>query len=154
MGIEIERKFLVVHDSWKSIAGEGLFCRQGYLCSGDGKTVRVRVMGEHAFLTIKGPTNGISRAEFEYGIPVADAECLFTLCGNLVEKTRYIVTHAGQAWELDVFSGMNAGLVVAEIELESEQQEIDVPDWLGREVSGDTRYYNASLSVHPFMLWS
>ena len=153
MGIEIERKFLVGNDAWKAFADEGRVCRQGYLCSGDGKTVRVRTMGGQAFLTIKGPTQGISRTEFEYGIPVADAEVLLALCGSLVEKTRFLVAHAGMQWELDVFSGENAGLVMAEIELETEDQEIDLPGWVGEEVSGDARYYNASLAKHPFSSW-
>ena len=153
MGIEIERKFLVVDDSWLATAGEGRPCRQGYLVSGEGRTVRVRVIDESAFLTIKGPTAGISRTEFEYEIPVTDAEGLFTLCGNLVEKIRYLVPHGGQVWEVDVFSGMNKGLVLAEIELETEQQVVELPAWLGREVSGDYRYYNGYLSRNPFILW-
>lgn len=153
MGIEIERKFLVKEASWKADAEPGQVCRQGYLCSGNGKTVRVRVIGEQAFLTIKGPTSGISRAEFEYEIPVDDAEAMLALCGDLVEKVRYFVRHAGLQWELDVFSGANEGLVLAEIELESEHQHIDLPDWAGQDVSGDKRYYNAYLARHPFSLW-
>ncbi len=154
MGIEIERKFLVKDDSWKAEAGEGQVYRQGYLCSGHGKTVRVRIIGAQAFLTIKGPTNGISRSEFEYEIPVADAEAMLSLCGNLVEKTRYIIEHAGMPWELDVFAGANDGLVMAEIELDAEDQSIELPDWAGEEVSGDPRYYNAYLAEHPFAKWS
>ncbi len=153
MGIEIERKFLVTDDSWKATAGEGLVCRQGYLCSGDGKTVRVRVIGEKAFLTIKGPTNGISRSEFEYDIPAGDAEALLALCGDPVEKVRYFIPYAGMVWELDVFSGANEGLVMAEIELESEGQSFALPAWAGEEVSGDFRYYNAYLAKHPFTGW-
>lgn len=150
MGIEIERKFLVKDDSWKAEAGEGQVYRQGYLCSGHGKTVRVRIIGAQAFLTIKGPTNGISRSEFEYEIPVADAEAMLPLCGNLVEKTRYLIDHDSLQWELDVFAGANDGLVMAEIELDSEDQSIELPDWAGEEVSGDPRYYNAYLAEHPF----
>lgn len=153
MGIEIERKFLVKNDSWKANAGEGQVCRQGYLCSGEGKTVRIRIIGEQAFLTIKGPTYGISRTEFEYGIPVADAEVMFSLCGNLVEKTRYFIHHNGMQWELDVFAGANEGLVMAEVELDSEGQLIEFPEWAGEEVSGDPRYYNAYLARHPFSRW-
>lgn len=153
MGIEIERKFLVKDDSWKAAAEPGQVCRQGYLCSGGGKTVRVRIIGGRAFLTIKGPTSGISRAEYEYEIPVDDAETMLTLCGDPVEKVRYFVLHAGMQWELDVFSGANEGLVLAEIELESESQQIDLPNWAGQEVSGDKRYFNAYLAQHPFSLW-
>jgi CYTH domain-containing protein len=154
MGIEIERKFLVKDESWKISAGEGLVCRQGYLLSGEGKTVRVRIMGDQAFLTIKGPTEGITRIEYEYGIPVIDAEALLLLCGNVIEKTRYFIEHAGMRWELDVFSGANEGLVMAEIEIDSVDQQIELPGWAGKEVSGDPRYYNACLAVHPFSTWN
>jgi adenylate cyclase len=151
MGIEIERKFLVEGDGWKSAAGEGLACRQGYLDSGKGTTVRVRIIGEQAFLTIKGATSGITRSEFEYGIPVSDAESLLALCGGaMVEKRRYFIKHAGRVWELDVFSGANAGLVMAEIELETEEQSFDLPEWAGPEVSADPRYRNGQLARHPF----
>ena len=153
MGVEIERKFLVKDDSWKASADTGLLCRQGYLCSGTGKTVRVRIMGERAFLTIKGPTEGISRSEFEYEIPVADAEALFAMCDGLVEKVRYLVEHEGMTWELDLFSGANEGLVMAEIELDSEEQSFVLPAWAGDEVSGDPRYYNAQLLRCPFSEW-
>ncbi len=155
MGIEIERKFLVEGDGWKAAIGDGLECRQGYLATGPEKTVRVRIIGEQAFLTIKGATSGISRSEFEYGIPVADAIELLKLCGDaVVEKTRYSITHGGMVWELDVFSGANEGLVMAEIELESEAQPFDLPDWAGQEVSGAPRYYNACLARNPFTKWS
>lgn len=154
MGIEIERKFLVKDESWKSNVGEGLVCRQGYLLSGEGTTVRVRVLGNQGFLTIKGGTTNITRTEFEYEIPVADAESMLAMCGNLVEKTRYFIMHAGWQWELDVFVGENAGLVLAEIELESESQTIEIPEWAGQEVSGDVRYYNAYLARHPFNQWN
>jgi adenylate cyclase len=154
MGVEIERKFLVRNASWKAAAGAGQPCRQGYLCSGDGATVRVRIIGEQAFLTIKGPSAGIARSEFEYGIPVADAEAMLSLCGQVVEKTRYFIGHAGLRWELDVFTGSNEGLVLAEVELESEDQEVALPDWAGKEVSGDPRYFNACLARHPFRTWN
>ncbi len=154
MGIEIERKFLVTNDSWRTSAGPGQVCRQGYLCSGNGKTVRVRLIGTQAFLTIKGPTEGIARSEFEYEIPLDDAEAMLPLCGNLVEKTRYLIPHAGMTWELDVFAGKNKGLVMAEVELKSEDQSVDLPDWTGEEVSGDPRYYNAYLAAHPFSTWN
>ncbi len=153
MGVEIERKFLVENDSWKKGAGAGVACKQGYLISDEQKTVRVRVIGKEAYLTIKGATTGISRAEFEYSIPVADAEAMLALCGNVVEKTRYFIEHAGMTWELDLFAGANAGLVMAEVELESEDQPFDLPRWTGEEVSGDVRYYNAYLSRQPFTTW-
>jgi adenylate cyclase len=153
MGIEIERKFLVKNESWKTAADDGRICKQGYLCSGKGRTVRVRAIGGRAFLTIKGPTRGISRSEFEYAIPVEEAEAMLQLCGDLIEKTRYLILHAGMQWELDVFSGSNAGLVMAEVELDSEDRAIELPDWAGEEVSGDVRYYNSNLSQHPFNSW-
>ena len=154
MGIEIERKFLVEGDGWKAAAGDGLACRQGYLVADPEKTIRVRIIGEQAFLTIKGATSGITRSEFEYEIPVADAAELLKLCGDaVVEKTRYFVKHTGMLWELDVFSGTNEGLVMAEIELESEMQLFELPDWVGKEVSDDPHYYNASLAQYPFTRW-
>lgn len=153
MGIEIERKFLVKDASWKAMAGEGLVCRQGYLCSSGGRTVRIRVLGDQAFLTIKGPSTGISRDEFEYEIPMDDAEAMLKLCDGLVEKTRYLLIHAALQWELDVFAGANTGLIMAEIELNSEAQPIDLPSWAGLEVTGDKRYYNAYLAQHPFSQW-
>ena len=154
MGIEIERKFLVQDESWKASADEGLCCRQGYLSSGSGRAVRIRIIGERAFLTIKGPTDGIARSEFEYEIPVADAEAILPMCGNVVEKTRFLIDYAGMQWELDVFDGANRGLVMAEIELESADQAFELPGWAGREVSGDPRYYNAYLAEHPFREWN
>lgn len=153
MGIEIERKFLVNDTSWQAVADEGTLCRQGYLLSGEGKVLRVRRMGEVAYLTLKGPTHGISRAEFEYEIPVSDAEELLSWCSEQVVKTRYRVALCGLVWEIDCFSGANDGLVLAEVELESEEQSFVRPDWLGEEVSGDARYYNASLARSPFSLW-
>ncbi len=153
MGIEIERKFLVRDGSWKTDADQGRLCRQGYLLSDGGMTVRIRVIGDQAFLTIKGPTNGISRKEFEYEIPSADAEALLALCGKMVEKVRHLVTYAGMVWELDVFAGANEGLVMAEIELVSEEQPFGLPEWAGEEVTGDPRYYNAYLAKHPFTDW-
>ncbi len=154
MGIEIERKFLVRDDGWRIAADEGVACRQGYLASGEGATVRVRIMGKEAFLTIKGPsTGGLARPEFEYPIPVADAQALLDLCGNVVEKTRHRVLHGGLTWEVDLFAGDNTGLVLAEVELEAEAQAVELPEWAGPEVTGDVRYYNAYLARHPFILW-
>ena len=154
MGIEIERKFLVKGDGWKAVAGDGVACRQGYLDSGQGATVRVRIMGEQAFLTIKGATSGITRSEFEYEIPVPDAAELLELCGDaIVEKRRYLIKHFGKLWELDVFSGANAGLIMAEIELESERQPFALPEWVGEEVSSNPSYRNGHLARLPFGKW-
>ena len=153
MGIEIERKFLVADDFWKKQASEGLLCRQGYLVSDREKTVRVRVIGTKAFLTVKGATCGLSRSEYEYEIPVIDAEGILQLCGNIVEKTRFLIEHGGLTWEVDVFKGGNAGLVMAEVELASEGQEVAIPAWAGEEVSGNECYYNGYLARHPFSSW-
>jgi CYTH domain-containing protein len=153
---EIERKFLVTGDSWRAVAGAGLSCCQGYLLSGaSSATVRVRRIGGQGFLTIKGPSSGISRPELEYEIPAADADyMLANLCGGRrVEKTRYVLVHNGMRWEIDEFSGDSAGLILAEIELENEEQLFDRPDWLGSEVSDDPRYFNAALAIHPFKTW-
>jgi len=149
---EIERKFLVNGDGWRAMAGAGLSCRQGYISTGlSSATVRVRVLGKQGFLTIKGPTKGISRPEMEYEIPADEAEYMLEyLCdGGSISKVRYIVIFAGSRWELDEFSGANAGLVTAEIELESEDQPFEKPDWLGKEVSFDRRYTNVSLACCP-----
>lgn len=154
MGTEIERKYLLRGTSWKEGA-EGTFVRQGYLSTDQEHTVRVRTMREEGFLTIKGPTKGISRLEFEYAIPIADARrMLDELCSHpLIEKIRYRIPHGDLIWEVDEFRGDNAGLVVAEVELSHEDQEIALPDWIGEEVSGDPRYRNCNLSVHPFNDW-
>lgn len=153
MGQEIERKFLVKGEAWRT--GPRTRIRQGYLSSGIGSVVRVRTKGGHAYLTIKGNTTGITRAEFEYEIPVRDAdEILDMLCLKpLIEKVRYEVRVGGFKWEVDEFLGENAGLVVAEIELEAENQEFPQPEWLGIEVSGDDRYQNASLVRYPYSQW-
>ncbi|MEA2068607.1 MAG: CYTH domain-containing protein [Verrucomicrobiota bacterium] len=152
MGVEIERKFLVKNDSWKDQAPEGRICRQGYMVSDRKRTVRVRIMGDQGYLTVKGATDGISRMEFEYEIDRSDAAYMLMLCETVVEKTRYLIEHQGMSWELDVFGGANTGLVMAEIELESENQPFSVPDWVGKEVSSDPRYYNANLARNPFCI--
>lgn len=152
MATEIERKFLVVGSSWKT--SEGTLICQGYLNREPARTVRVRLAGDRAFLTIKGSSQGIARLEFEYPIPFGDAEALLHLCdGPVVRKRRHEVWHQGCKWEIDVFEGENQGLVVAEIELVSEEQMFDRPDWLGEEVSDDPRYYNSRLATHPFKSW-
>lgn len=154
MGIEIERKFLVVGEGWRAQAGSATRFSQGYLSRDPARTVRVRIAGDAAFLTIKGATTGATRAEFEYAIPVADAQQLLALCdGPVVEKIRHLCPVAGMTWEVDEFLGANAGLVVAEIELQSEGQSFERPGWLGAEVTGDARYVNANLAVMPFTRW-
>ena len=153
MGKEIERKYLISGEAWKAL-GEGTLFRQGYLNSQKERVVRARTMGEKAALTIKGITVGATRLEFEYEIPFADAEQLLELCEQpLIEKTRYKFDHAGLTWEIDEFHGVNDGLIIAECELESEDQHIDKPDWVGDEVTGDPRYYNSNLIANPYSTW-
>lgn len=153
MNIEIERKFLLKNDNWREGA-IGVHYKQAYLNEKGDNTVRVRIEGEKAKLTIKGKSSNISRLEFEYDIPMADAEALFTLAKTpIVEKYRYKIMYAGNCWEVDEFLGMNRGLVVAEIELESETQSFEKPDWIGMEVSGDKRYTNANLARKPYCEW-
>ncbi|MCB2050264.1 MAG: CYTH domain-containing protein [Novosphingobium sp.] len=150
MGHEIERKFLVRDDSWKSSADKGTQILQGYLALDDRREVRVRIMDRStAKLTIKAGGAKLSRAEFEYAIPVEDAERLIRLCiGSPLEKTRYRVPAGhGMVWEVDRFAGHHAGLVLAEIELDDEASVFEKPEWLGQEVTGDPAYYNASLAV-------
>ncbi len=152
MGVEIERKFLVAGTGWKQ--GSGRRLSQGYLSQTGGVTVRVRIDEARGFLTIKGPTLGIRRAEFEYEVPVAEAHELLQLClPQLIEKRRYEVMHEGQRWEIDEFLGENLGLVVAEIELPSEDTPISRPEWLGPEVSDDPRYRNSNLVLCPYKNW-
>ncbi len=154
MSREIERKYLVHGDSWRS-SGTATEIRQGYLSTVKERTVRVRVMGDAAWLTIKGITLGASRSEFEYPIPVSDAhQMLDELCEQpLIEKTRHVVEAGGMVWEIDEFSGANEGLTVAEVELEHEDQAFEIPDWIGAEVTSDPRYFNANLIDHPFSTW-
>lgn len=154
MGKEIERKFLVVNDTWRA-GVKGVPCRQGYLYAGPKGALRVRIAGEDAFLTVKGKTEGITRDEYEYSIPLADAKALLDTIieGHLIEKTRYIVRYGGHTWEVDEFSGVNQGLIVAEVELSGETEALDIPDWAGEEVSHDPQYTNASLSRKPFTTW-
>jgi len=155
MGQEIERKFLVTSDTWRA-DDAGLFCRQGYLASGTDVTVRIRVLGDKGFITIKGPTKGIVRAEYEYSIPVVDAnELLDHLCPKpLIEKYRHYREHGGHKWEVDEFVGENQGLIITEIELQSAEQVVELPSWVGRDVSDDSRYYNVNLAVKPYALWN
>lgn len=152
MAVEIERKFLVTGDAWRSASPT--YFSQGYLNSDKARTVRVRIAGTAAFLTVKGLSKGASRAEFEYPIPLADARQLLELCEQpLIKKYRHEIHYAGFLWEVDEFLGENHGLVVAEIELPTEYTEFAKPDWLGTEVTGDVRYFNSSLVQMPFSRW-
>jgi adenylate cyclase len=149
---EIERKFLVRGTDWRQ--GAPVRLRQGYLNRDKERTVRVRIAGSRAYLTIKGLTRGVSRPEFEYEIPLQDGEALLTLCDGLpLEKDRYTLQHAGATWEIDEFHGANAGLVIAEIELKDERQEFERPGWLSTEVTDDPRYFNSSLIAAPYGTW-
>ncbi len=152
MAIEIERKFLV-KDGWRP-EGEPIHLRQGYLPLTGPIIVRIRQQDNRAFLTLKGRTDGITRNEYEYEIPPQDAEELLMRCQkSIVEKSRYLVTEGNYTWEVDVFFGANDGLIVAELELSSEDEEFERPEWLAAEVSNDPRYYNANLAKHPFSEW-
>lgn len=150
MATEIERKFLVTGDGWKS-PSDGTRIAQGYLSIDADRTVRVRLAGNNAWITIKGRTEGISRAEFEYPIPAEDARELLNLClPSVIDKTRHRVSFGGHVWEVDVFHGDNDGLILAEVELADESVAPELPPWVGEEVSNDPRYYNSSLSSLPF----
>jgi adenylate cyclase len=155
MALEIERKFLVDEKLFRQ-PEKGIRVKQGYL-QGDGTMlVRVRRQDDKAFLTLKGKTTGITRAEFEYPIPVDDAEKLFEFCRRpLIDKTRYLIPAEDgvHTWEVDKFFGENEGLMIAEVELKSEDEAFSRPEWLGREVSGDPHYYNSNLAEHPFSEW-
>ncbi|MBU1231378.1 MAG: CYTH domain-containing protein [Proteobacteria bacterium] len=154
MAIEIERKFLVKDSSWRQGIEGKLYC-QGYLSREKERTVRVRRVEDKAFLTVKGVNDGPSRLEYEYEIPVQDGqELLDNLCEQpLIEKIRYLVPYGEMMWEVDEFRGANKGLVVAEIELSSPEQQVEKPPWLGEEVTDDLRYYNSCLSMKPFSAW-
>lgn len=153
--LEIERKFLLRSEAWREAVREpGRRLTQGYLCSDALKSVRVRVVGEDATITVKGSRQGITRLELQYSIPVPDALRMLELCAPpLIDKTRHIAWHDGMKWEVDVFHGENEGLVMAEVELESEDQPVNLPEWAGEEVSLDARYYNSCLARQPFSTW-
>jgi adenylate cyclase len=152
MAKEIERKFLLKGGYWPR--ENRITCRQGYLNSVKERTVRVRIMGDKCYLTIKGISLGATRQEFEYELPSRDAEQLLALCEKpLIEKNRYRVKQGDLIWEIDEFSGENQGLVVAEVELSREDQEFPKPDWIGEEVTGDPRYFNANLVKNPYTKW-
>lgn len=161
MGIEIERKFLLADDAWREAAHQVIDMAQGYLNDADSVTrglqntsVRVRIEGDAARLNIKSRELGASRQEFDYAIPMHDAQALIALCvGGVVQKRRHLVEHGGLTWEIDEFDGDNAGLVVAEVELDAEDARIDMPAWAGREVTHLARYYNLNLAARPFREW-
>ena len=153
---EIERKFLVADDGWRGEADRGRRFRQAYLAETERAAIRVRIEdGMCAVLTIKSAEPGLSRAEFEYSVPVDDAEALTELRqGNVLDKTRYRTPYGGRVWEVDVYAGENEGLIVAEVEIDSESDRIDLPAWLGDEVTDSSRYYAAKLARHPFRAWT
>lgn len=156
-GLEIERKFLVRGDDYKRQSYSSSRIRQGYICSGHGRTVRVRLRDDRGYLTIKGPSDaaGLSRYEFEKEITLDEAEHLMALCEpGSIDKTRYLVKSGSHTFEVDEFYGDNEGLVMAEVELGSEDEPFEKPDFIGKEVTGDRRYYNAHLVKHPFCTWS
>lgn len=161
MPLEIERKFLVSGDGWRNAAHAVIPMAQGYIndqaalrSGAQNASVRVRVQGESAFLNLKSREVGHTRQEFDYPIPVTDARALLDLCvGGLIDKRRHLVQHQGHVWEVDEFLGDNAGLVVAEIELAHADEAFARPDWIGAEVTDDTRYYNLALASHPFKRW-
>nr|WP_248287203.1 CYTH domain-containing protein [Massilia antarctica] len=154
VGVEIERKFLLAGDAWRAL-GEPVLLRQGYLSTNPDRTVRVRIEGDKASLTIKGRSEGATRGEWEYPIALLDAnELLDRLCERpMIEKYRRRIAFAGNVWEVDEFVGANAGLMFAEIELASEDQPFDKPDWIGEEVTHDKRYFNSSLIKLPYSAW-
>jgi adenylate cyclase len=150
---EIERKFLIDLAKWKPTK-TSVKIEQGYLSADPERVVRVRVAGQKSYLSIKGKTTGISRIEMEYEIPLNEANVLLKMCLDVpIKKTRFFDYINGQTWEIDVFEGANEGLVLAEIELEDETQNVDLPDWIAREVSGDHRFFNSWLSKHPYSTW-
>ncbi len=155
MNIEIERKYRVTDTSYRAQATRCTCYRQGYLSATPAATVRIRIAGDRAFITVKGTTTGCSRQEYEYPIPVADAaRMLDSLCqSGLIEKRRYLYPYAGHTWEIDEFMGDNEGLIVAEVELQSESEAVQLPPFIGREVTGDPRYYNSCLAQNPYKNW-
>ena len=153
---EIERKFLLHADKWQQLSKpSGQHYRQGYLLTDPQKTIRVRATDTHGYITIKGPNTGATRDEYEYEIPVQEAnELLDKFAVSELSKVRYKIPFHGHIWEVDEFLGNNAGLMVAEIELASEDEQFDVPEWIAREVTGDERYYNSNLTLRPFKDWN
>ena len=155
MAVEIERKFLVADGAWRGEAVQRLDICQAYLSSASENTIRVRIVDDReGWITVKSGYRGLARQEFEYAIPYADAtQLLSTRRTGLIEKTRHIVHHAGRVWEVDEFSGLNRGLVIAEVELDDEQDDVELPAWVGAEVTGQRQYHNSQLVVQPFSAW-
>lgn len=155
MGVEIERKYLVNKEKWnQSAKGKKRFYQQGYILTDPAKTVRVRLSDNDGFITIKGSTVGASRLEYEYAIPRQDAkELLDKFCSSVIAKYRYDVYYGDKLWEVDEFLEDNEGLIVAEVELSSEQETFDLPAWVEKEVTEDQQYYNSYLSIHPYKSW-
>jgi adenylate cyclase len=156
MSFEIERKFLISTDAWQSLVTSSTPIRQAYLASDAKTSIRIRIKDNaSATLTIKSRPTAVRRLELEYKIPVLEAEALMALrTGGVVEKVRHVVPWHDLAWEIDVFSGDNAGLIIAEIELHHEEQHFELPNWIGQEVTGQSQYYNSSLVQQPFREWS
>ena len=155
MALEIEHKFLLANDNWRKLIKRSSVFRQGYLSSDSSCSIRVRISDKQAWLNIKSATIGTQRSEYEYQIPLQDAdEILDNLCRKpLIEKTRHFVEYAGHVWEIDEFKGDNAGLIVAEIELSEVGEKFQKPEWIGSEVTDDLRYYNHNLSLQPYCTW-
>jgi CYTH domain-containing protein len=155
MGVEIERKYLVSKDTWdKTIKEETHFIKQGYILNHPGKTIRIRIKDDKGYITIKGLSTGASRPEFEYEIPWEDAkELVDKFCESTTTKIRNIIVHNGKRWEVDEFLEDNKGLIIAEIELKSDDETYDLPEWIDKEVTGEEKYYNSGLSVNPFKNW-
>lgn len=154
MATEIERKYLLKNDSWKQEVSSKNKIIQGYLSSKPERTVRIRITNNRGFVTIKSKNIGSLRKEFEYEIPIEDAEELILLCEKpIIQKTRYIVEHSSHIWEIDIFEGENQGLEVAEIELSQENEEFSIPNWIGQEVTNESKYYNSQLIINPFINW-
>ena len=154
MGTEIERKFLLKNDAWRNLA-EGVHYRQGYLNSAKERTVRVRTINDKGFLTVKGSNVGATRIEFEYEISKNECDIMLAELVEkpVIEKTRYKVDYMGFIWEIDEFFKENIGLIVAEIELKSENQKFEIPEWIGKEVTNDPRYFNSNLINNPYTNW-
>jgi len=155
MGIEIEHKFTLKNEQWRDHVSRSERLVQGYLAGNERASIRVRITGDKANLNIKSATLGTFRQEYEYEIPLADGEKILNdLCEKpVIDKVRHYVQHAGKTWEIDEFSGENTGLIVAEVELESENEQFDIPEWADQDVSDDPRYYNVSLVKHPYKNW-
>ncbi len=154
MAKEIERKYLVKGTAWQTLAKETVY-RQGYLSTVQERTVRVRTIEDKGYLTIKGISVGATRTEYEYQIPVEDANAMLDeLCEHpIIEKKRYVLEYEGLIWEIDEFAGVNRGLIIAEVELSDENQKVVLPNWVGEEVTGDPKYFNSNLTKHPYTEW-